>query len=151
MSEKQIQSREESEWREWRFADLLEILRLYAGTFCRLAAHLEAVGMQITVSKDDPRDAKTTKKIISTLIPLLVTMQKECERIGLEASVDVISVTLERWRDYHNLQLLMTQCPQIIIALECELKRKVCFILPRLRAGAKIGHSAPRERCSAAE
>lgn len=117
--------------REWRFSNILEILRLYAERYCRLAAHIEAVGMQATMIDSGPSEQAMGEQLVETLIPILAEMRKESERIGLEASSDAISNVLLRWKEYGDVRLFKVQTPQLLITIENELRRRVCFILPR--------------------
>jgi hypothetical protein len=123
----------ETAWwaREWEFSSLLEILRLYANAYCRLMVHVSNAAMQIASVNESQRDGEMAEQIIGILVPLLGEMDAECKRIGMEASSNVIGLALERWQDYHDMRLLMTQCASITQVVEKEFKSKVCFILPR--------------------
>lgn len=118
-------------WMEWEFSNLLEILRLYAGKYCRLAAHAEAAGLQATIVEHGIAGSSLSEGVIQTLLPLLEEMKSECERIGLEATGDVISNLLARWRQYGDERLFTQYAPHLILSMESELRRRVCFILPR--------------------
>ena len=118
-------------WAEWGFSNLLEILRLYAEKYCRLAAHVEAAGLQATIVENGFASKSLADGVIATLIALLKEMKVECERIGLEATGDVISNLLAGWENYGDVRLFTQYAPHVILSIENELKRRVCFILPR--------------------
>lgn len=118
-------------WAEWEFSNLLEILRLYAEKFCRLVGHAQSAGLQCAMFGDDPRNSEITLGMIETLLPLLHEMRIESERIGLEATGDAVTNLLERWEQYHDVRVFAQMSPQILLTVESEFKRKVCFILPR--------------------
>lgn len=120
------------QWRqaEWKIVTLLEILRLYADSYCRLAAHLQSAALQITLAEDRESEFEHAKGVISTLVPSLRKMLKECDRLGMEASRDAIAITLKRWNQYHNMRTLMMQCSSLNQTIESELQRRICFILP---------------------
>lgn len=112
----------------WRFVNLLEILRLYAESYCRLTARLGMAGIQLTIHGDG---AEFLGEIQSELLKHLGEMQPECEKIGLEATADLIGATLDRWNIYKDRRLLSRHCSDIVVCLESELRRRVCFVLPR--------------------
>lgn len=115
---------------EWGFSNLLEMLRFYAESYCLLTAHLQAAGIQTTISGTLEAD-NLTNGIVETLITRLKAMKLESDKIGLEATADLISVTLDRWESYGDKDALRQFCSQLINCLNSELKRRVCFILPR--------------------
>lgn len=119
------------ELRKWRFSNLLEILRLYAEKYCRLAAQLEAVGLQSTMVDSHASDYSMAVQLVEAILPILEEMKTESERLGLEATSDAISTVLLRWREYEEIRLFKVQTPQLLMTLESELKRRVCFMLPR--------------------
>jgi hypothetical protein len=106
----------------------LEILRLYAESYCRFSARLGMAGIQLTIRTDAP---EFMAGVESELVEHLRQMQPECEQIGLEATADLIGSTLDRWDAYKNRDLLSRHCTEILVCLENELKRRVCFTLPR--------------------
>lgn len=107
----------------------MEILRFYAESYCLLVGQLQSTSLQLTIS--GPESESLASGLIETLLGRLKEMKVECDRIGLEATSDAISVVLERWEQYGDRQLLMTQCPHLTNCLESELKRRTCFVLPR--------------------
>ena len=109
----------------------MEILRLYAEKYCRLAANIEAVGLQSTLADNHLSDYSMAMQLVEGIVPLLEEMKAESERVGLEATSDAISNILQRWKEYGEVRLFKVQTPQLIMTMENELKRKVCFILPR--------------------
>jgi hypothetical protein len=111
---------------EWRFTNLLELLRMYAELYCQLEAHLATVAVQTTIV-----DATSTDKIIGTLIVRLQEMKIECEKIQLTATADSIDTLLDRWRRYSDKNLLREHCAGTSNCLHSELKRRVCFIMPK--------------------
>jgi len=84
--------------------------------------------IQLTIN-GDPSDIEEGS--ISQLIVALKEIKPDCERLGLEATSDLIKVIVDRWERYHDKRLLMNQCPQLAVCLENELKRRVCFVLPK--------------------
>jgi hypothetical protein len=116
-----------TELTEWRFSNLLEILRLYADFYSRFVLNL---GMQsITLTTNDPPE--TINGLIQTLVAHLTEARAEAKKIGLEATEAEIGVTLDRWEKYGDRRLLSQHCANIAICLENEFSRRVCFILPR--------------------
>jgi hypothetical protein len=112
----------------WRLTNLLEILRLYAESYCKFTHHLGQLGITLSfpnVSKDE------MDGLVGVLVSHLDAIRTECEKLGLEATADCIGNTLATWNNYHDYKNLMHDCPRISLCLENELKRRVCFILPR--------------------
>jgi hypothetical protein len=110
-----------------------------------MAYRLASSALQIAADPESS-ECEMTDALIGELMIGLREIQAETEHIGLESTHDAIGVILGRWEDYHNKRLLMTQCAQLEVTLECELKRKVGFILPR--SSQKL-YENPRENWEA--
>ena len=110
-----------------RFANLLELLRLYAEAYCRLSHRLGAVSVDLCVDQsDDYRD-----DLIRETLKHLHEMKAECEALGLDATTDKISHTLETWNKYGNVRGLSLSLAELGVCLQSEFKRRICFIVPR--------------------
>jgi len=123
--------------KEWRFTDLLEILRLYAEKYCRIVNQLRFCSgvfessklMKTPEGKDQNNDL--TEKLITNLIPSLEKIKVDCDSIGLEATRDEVGHTLFIWEKHHAIDVLAKQCGDIPQHMEREFKRRVCLILPQ--------------------
>lgn len=78
-----------------------------------------------------PNDGGLADSLIETLIPALVEMRAECDSVGLEATRDLVGHAVQTWERSHSKNVLKNQCFAIAQELDRELKRRVCFILPR--------------------
>ena len=128
-----------AEWKallqEWRFSNLLEILRLYAASYCRLTEHAQACISQIHIAEFKPKDkryARAAKRIVDDLLPRLHEMRDHSKRIGLEATAQAFFDVTFRYHTTRDMHRLRYEIPAAISTFESELERRVCLVLPRI-------------------
>jgi hypothetical protein len=116
---------------EWKFVNLLEILRLFAEKYCHLATHAQTVATYARLSESSPKHKILAEEVSATMVATLIEMRKDIEKLDLRATRDAINWALRRWEEYHNPELLGNLCTHILLALDSDFKAKVCFVLPR--------------------
>jgi len=116
--------------REYQFVSLMEILRLYAERYCRLSGNAVLLCSNLDLFDNGFPNGALVEEMIGPFIQRLYEMKEESERLGLTATRDAIKLALSRAGTGADFTAFSQLCGYVPLALEEELKGKVCFILP---------------------
>ncbi len=115
---------------EWKFVSLMEILRLYAERYCRLSGNAVLLCSNLDLFDNGFPNEALVQEMIGPFLKRLYEMKEESERLGLTATRDAIKLALSRAPSGADFTAFSQLCGYVPLALEEELKGKVCFILP---------------------
>jgi len=109
-----------------RWVNLLDLLRLYAESFCRLSHHLGIASIELTVDSDKDR---LHGGVVKGLLEYLPAIKKECDTLGLRFSAKQIDDILDRWDKYQDKRLLSHMSHELAKRIQDELQSRVALIV----------------------
>ena len=124
------------EWKLYQLVSLLALLRVHAENYVNVAGCLGQIHTALSVPQGQP----IRQDLAISALGKLDGIRSQFEAVGLTTTVAQIDRINERWNQYHDYGVLLTQCQELLHRLEDELKNRFLLILP---SGVQSRYSKP--------